>query len=229
MSVIQEFQNVAFKDTSFANLMHKREYNVLLIATKYYAFMFEDDGRINEQIFKEYTSLSLRYTTCFLQATTAEEAFDELEKKTFEIFMPNKVDRDIFGTPKEIKVLYPSIPIVVLTPFSKEVSKSIAKQDPSAIDYVFRWLEIITDMDEARKFVYYVIIQYRKMKIEEIFRCFLRAELPQHLIENLTTFFEVVKSPIAIRSSSLLKSKWTVRKASASSSNPRYQLRITNH
>lgn len=61
MSGIPDFQNLVFKDTSFANLMNKRIYNVLLIATKYDAFMLEDDGRVDEQIFNEYTSLSLRY------------------------------------------------------------------------------------------------------------------------------------------------------------------------
>lgn len=142
MSGIQEFRNVAFKDTSFANLMQKRVYNVLLIATKYDAFMLEDDGRVDEQIFNEYTSLSLRYPPRFTQVTTEEEALNELENLSFEliIFMPNMVDRDIFGAAKEIKRHYPSIPIVVLTPFSKEVSKSIANEDLSAIDYVFSWL-----------------------------------------------------------------------------------------
>ena len=58
MSGIPDFKNLVFKDTSFANLMNKRIYNVLLIATKYDAFMLEDDGRVDEQIFNEYTSLS---------------------------------------------------------------------------------------------------------------------------------------------------------------------------
>ena len=142
MSDIQEFRNVAFKDTSFAKLMQKRVYNILLIATKYDAFMLEDDGRVDEQIFNEYMSLSLRYPPRFTQVTTKEEAFDELANLGYEliIFMPNMVDRDIFGTAKEIKRHYPSIPIVVLTPFSKEVSKCIANEDLSAIDYVFSWL-----------------------------------------------------------------------------------------
>jgi CheY-like chemotaxis protein len=142
MSGLQAFRHVAFKDTSFANLMQKRIYNVLLIATKYDAFMLEDDGRVDEQIFNEYTSLSLRYPPRFTQATTEEEALNELGNLSFEliIFMPNIVDRDVFGTPKEIKRRYPDIPIVVLTPFSKEVSKSIAKEDLRAIDYVFSWL-----------------------------------------------------------------------------------------
>ena len=50
-----------FKDTQFANLMTRRIFNVLLIANPYDAFMLEDDGRIDEKIFNEYTSLSLRY------------------------------------------------------------------------------------------------------------------------------------------------------------------------
>ena len=49
-----------FKDTQFANLMTRRIFNVLLIANPYDAFMLEDDGRIDEKIFNEYTSLSLR-------------------------------------------------------------------------------------------------------------------------------------------------------------------------
>lgn len=142
MSGIPDFKNLVFKDTSFANLMNKRIYNVLLIATKYDAFMLEDDGRVDEQIFNEYTSLSLRYPPRFTQVTTEAEALAELEKRNFELIicMPNMDNRDIFAAATEIKARYPNIPIVVLTPFSKEVSKRIANEDLSAIDYVFSWL-----------------------------------------------------------------------------------------
>jgi DNA-binding response OmpR family regulator len=122
--------------------MNKRIYNVLLIATKYDAFMLEDDGRVDEQIFNEYTSLSLRYPPRFTQVTTEEEALAELKNRNFELIicMPNMDNRDIFAAATEIKIHYPNIPIVVLTPFSKEVSKRIANEDLSAIDYVFSWL-----------------------------------------------------------------------------------------
>ena len=142
MSGILDFKNLVFKDTSFANLMNKRIYNVLLIATKYDSFMLEDDGRVDEQIFNEYTSLSLRYPPRFTQVTTEEEALNELKNRNFELIicMPNMDNRDIFAAASEIKVHYPNIPIVVLTPFSKEVSKRIANEDLSAIDYVFSWL-----------------------------------------------------------------------------------------
>ena len=133
---------LAFRDTPFANLMNKRIYNVLLIATKYDAFMLEDDGRVDEQIFNEYTSLSLSSPPRFTQVTTEAEALKALADRNFElvICMPNMDNRDIFAAATEIKIHYPNIPIVVLTPFSKEVSKRIANEDLSAIDYVFSWL-----------------------------------------------------------------------------------------
>lgn len=142
MSGIPNLKDLVLRDTPFANLMNKRIYNVLLIATKYDSFMLEDDGRVDEQIFNEYTSLSLRYPPRFTQVTTEEEALNELKNRNFELIicMPNMDNRDIFAAAGEIKVHYPNIPIVVLTPFSKEVSKRIANEDLSAIDYVFSWL-----------------------------------------------------------------------------------------
>lgn len=142
MSGLPNLKELVFRDTPFANLMNKRIYNVLLIATKYDAFMLEDDGRVDEQIFNEYTSLSLSYPPRFTQVTTEDEALAELQSRNFELIicMPNMDNRDIFSVAKEIKVHYPNIPIVVLTPFSKEVSKRLANEDLSAIDYVFSWL-----------------------------------------------------------------------------------------
>ena len=39
--MIPNLKEVVFRDTPFAELMHKRIYNVLLIATKYDAFMMD--------------------------------------------------------------------------------------------------------------------------------------------------------------------------------------------
>lgn len=142
MSSIPDFKSLVFKDTSFANLMNKRIFNILLIATKYDAFMLEDDGRVDEQIFNEYVSLSLRYPPRFTQVTTKKEALLELSKRNFEliIYMPNMDETDMFDSAKSIKSDYPDIPIVVLTPFSKEVTKRVASEDLSSFDYIFSWL-----------------------------------------------------------------------------------------
>ena len=142
MSNIPRLKDIALRDTPFADLMNMRIYNILLIATKYDAFMLEDDGRVDEEIFNEYTNLGLRYPPRFTQVTTREEAMDKLERFNFEliIVMPNMDNSDIFLDAKEIKKRYPQIPIVVLTPFSREVSKRVEGEDLSSIDYIFSWL-----------------------------------------------------------------------------------------
>ena len=143
MSRIPDLKALVLRDTPFAELMNKRIYNVLLLATKYDAFMLEDDGRVDEQIFNEYAALGLRYPPRFTQVTTEEEALEELDDRNFEliIVMPNMDNRDIFAAAGEIKLRHPHIPIVVLTPFSREVSKRVADaKDLSAIDYIFSWL-----------------------------------------------------------------------------------------
>ncbi len=138
----QNFKRLYLKDTSFANLMTKRIFNVLLIASRYDAFILEDDGRVDELIFNEYTSLSLRYPPRFFQVTTEEAALKELNDRTFDLIicMPSGLHDDTFEMVKRIKNINSYVPIVVLTPFSREVSQRIANEDLSGIDYVFSWL-----------------------------------------------------------------------------------------
>jgi len=131
-----------FIDTSFNLLMKRRIYQILLISSTYDSFMLEEDGRIDETIFMEYVSLNLRYPPQFLKVTSEEEAFEVLEDKRIElvISMLNIEKTDTFDLAMRIKKQYPKIPIVVLTPFSREVNLKLAEKDLSAIDYVFSWL-----------------------------------------------------------------------------------------
>lgn len=131
-----------FRDTPFVKLMNKRIYNVLMVASRYDMFILEDDGRVDEQIFNEYTSLNLRYPPRFTQVGNSKEALAELKQNHYELIicMPNMDSNDTFDLAKQIKVRYPDIPVVLLTPFSKAVTQSLAKSDLSGIDYVFSWL-----------------------------------------------------------------------------------------
>lgn len=131
-----------FDDTAFNKLMKKRIYNVLLIASNYDFFVLEGDGRIDEQLFNEYVSLSLRYPPQFIQVATEQEAMQVLEEEKIDlvITMLSMGKSETFDSAKRIKAHYPFIPIVVLTSFSREVSITVANEDHSAIDYVFSWL-----------------------------------------------------------------------------------------
>ncbi|MFW6019718.1 MAG: PEP/pyruvate-binding domain-containing protein, partial [Bacteroidales bacterium] len=131
-----------FSDTSFDLLMRKRISKILLICSTYDAFMLEEDGRIDEQIFNEYVSLNLRYPPQFIQVSSAEEAWKVLDEEKIDlvISMLSIGDMDPFQMSIAIKDKYPDIPIVVLTPFSREVTLKLKNEDLSAIDHVFCWL-----------------------------------------------------------------------------------------
>lgn len=137
-----DIKDFRFKDTSFASLMTKRIYNVLLIATRYDAFILEEDGRIDEQIFNEYTSLNLRYPPRFTLVTTDKDALKELEENHYDLIiqMPNMDNPKMFALANRIKEKYVDIPFVVLSPFSREVTKRFMTEDLSSIDFIFSWL-----------------------------------------------------------------------------------------
>ncbi len=131
-----------FSETPFGHLMQKRIHKVLLICSGYDAFMLDEDGRIDEQIFNEYVSLNLRYPPHFIHVETSEEALYVLgtEQIDLVITMLSIGGMDPFSMAKKVKESYKKIPIVVLTPFSREVSVRMSREDTSAIDYIFCWL-----------------------------------------------------------------------------------------
>ena len=138
----QEFNSFYLKDVSFNNLMTRRIFNVLIVANPYDAFMLEDDGRVDEKVFDEYTELGIRYPPTFTQVSTTEEARRVLDTTNIDlvICMPGTADNDAFTVAREVKAIKPSAPCVVLTPFSHGITRRMENEDMSAFDYVFCWL-----------------------------------------------------------------------------------------
>ena len=130
------------KDTAFQDLMQRRVFNVLLVASPYDAFMMEEDGRVEEQLYNEYVALHLSSPPRITRVSHISEALAMMAQKNFDlvIAMPGMDISETFICAKEIKQVYPTVPIVVLTPFSKEVSRRLADEDFGGIDYVFSWL-----------------------------------------------------------------------------------------
>ncbi len=137
-----ETQKKYFEEVSFSNIMRKRIYNVLIISSVYDAFIIEEDGRIEEQIFYEYMSLNLRFPPRFINTTSEKNAFKVLKEEDIDLVvtMLSVEETDTFQLADNIKSKYPDIPIVVLTPFSREVSLKIEKLNLGSIDYIFSWL-----------------------------------------------------------------------------------------
>ena len=130
------------KDTAFQKLMQKRVYNVLLIASTYDAFIMEEDGRVEEQIYFEYVSLNLSSPPRVVRVGDYARALEMLQHSNFDLIiaMPGVDISETFVHAREIKAKYPDTPFVVLTPFSREVSRRLDREDLSAVDYVFSWL-----------------------------------------------------------------------------------------
>ena len=130
------------KDTAFQKLMQKRVYNVLLIASTYDAFIMEEDGRVEEQIYFEYVSLNLSSPPRVVRVGDYDRALEHLQRSNFDLIiaMPGVDISETFVRAREIKATYLDTPFVVLTPFSREVSRRLDREDLSAVDYVFSWL-----------------------------------------------------------------------------------------
>lgn len=139
---IIESKKYTFEDTAFDRLMQHRIYKVLLICNLYDAFILEEDGRIDERIFNEYFSQNLRYPPVFIQAHTVNEAFKVLKNEPIDLIITMLTVEGVnaFNFAQKIKESYPEKPIVVLTPFSREVSLWVEREEKNSIDYIFCWL-----------------------------------------------------------------------------------------
>ena len=182
------------KDTTFQDLMQSRIFNVLLIASPYDAFMMEEDGRVDEQLYFEYVSLNLSSPPRVSRVAHVSEALEIMSRINFDlvIAMPGVDISETFDGAAAIKDAHPDVPIIVLTPFSREVSRRLANEDFSNIDYVFSWLgnvdlllaiiKLLEDRRNAEKDVLEVGVQMI-MLVEDSIR-FYSSVLP-HLYKFL--------------------------------------------
>jgi hypothetical protein len=122
--------------------MQRRIFNVLLVASPYDAFIMEEDGRVDEQLYNEYVALDLSSPPRIARVANITEALGVMEDRSIDlvIAMPGMDISETFTEAKNIKRRFPEVPIVVLTPFSKAVSRRLAQEDLSAVDFVFSWL-----------------------------------------------------------------------------------------
>ncbi|MDE6315128.1 MAG: phosphoenolpyruvate synthase, partial [Muribaculaceae bacterium] len=110
------------RDTAFSDLMQQRIYNVLLIASPYDAFIMEEDGRVEDQLYLEYVSLNLSLPPRVTRVSDTAEALEMMQTRLFDLIiaMPGPDLADMFSGTRQIRERSPMTPIVVLTPFSKE-------------------------------------------------------------------------------------------------------------
>ena len=128
--------------TDYESLINYRIRKILMICSSYDAFILEEDGQIEAQIYHEYIELNLSNPPKFIWVHTAAEARELLNTVVgidMVMCMYNVTDKEVFKLASEMKVERPTLPFVLLTHFSKEVYRRLALQDTSGIDHMFCW------------------------------------------------------------------------------------------
>src|SRR5690554_3174731 len=100
----------------FSNLMLDHIYNVLLICNDYDRFLLEEDGRVEEELYVEYTQLRLSAPPKITHASSGEEALDLLKTRQFElvITMLDLGPESVEDLASSIKSVEPTMPIIAL-------------------------------------------------------------------------------------------------------------------
>ena len=122
--------------------MSRRIRRVLLVCNNYDNFSLEEDGSLGMRISREYSELNLTNPPVFELVETTAEALKLVaggERFDLVITMYNVGEVDVFDFSGKMKESDPDTPIVLLTPYSKEVWRKMQNRDRSSIDYAFCW------------------------------------------------------------------------------------------
>lgn len=142
MNTIEPVLLKELNETDYESLIRFRIRKILMICSNYDAFILEEDGQIEAQIYREYIDLNLSNPPKFIWVKTASEARELLNTVVgidMVMCMYNVSDKEVFSLASEIKQDRKNLPFVLLTHFSKEVYRRLSLQDTSAIDYMFSW------------------------------------------------------------------------------------------
>lgn len=136
------YNKFKFGEDNFHNLMKNGIREILLVSTFYDAFIFEQDGRLSEQIFGEYRQLNLSTAPRITSVPTGTQALELLEIQSFDLVITMMRIGEIspFKLAKEIKQKQPNLPILLLLNVQSDlVLVHNNEEDMEYIDDVFIW------------------------------------------------------------------------------------------
>ena len=109
------------RTSDYSALMSVRIRRILLVCSNYDRYSLDEDGRIEEQISKEYSELNLSNPPAFVRAETTVDALELLENgERFDlvITMYNVGEMNVFDFSTRVKALCPETPVVLPIPKS---------------------------------------------------------------------------------------------------------------
>lgn len=100
----------------FRDLIAYRVREILLVSSPYDAFTLEEDGRLTERLYAEYSELNLSMAPRITHASTGAQAIALLAERRFDlvITMVRLEDVAVMSLGARLKQLYPDLPVVLL-------------------------------------------------------------------------------------------------------------------
>ncbi|HHI87455.1 MAG: hypothetical protein B1H05_03300 [Candidatus Cloacimonas sp. 4484_140] len=136
------YNKFKFGEDNFHNLMKYHIKEILLVSTFYDAFIFEQDGRLSEQIFGEYRQLNLSTAPRITSVPTGKQALEMLENRSFDLVITMMRIGEIspFELSRRIKQRHPNMPILLLLNVQSDISIVEKNEDEMQyIDKAFLW------------------------------------------------------------------------------------------
>ncbi|MDD2331648.1 MAG: hypothetical protein PHI68_03230, partial [Candidatus Cloacimonetes bacterium] len=136
------YNKFKFGEDIFHQLMQNRVRDILLVSTFYDAFIFEQDGRLSEQIFGEYRQLNLTTAPRITSVPTGADALEKLKDNSFDLVITMMRIGEIgpFELAKTIKKDFPTLPVLLLLNVQSDyIIWENHAEDNVYIDDVFLW------------------------------------------------------------------------------------------
>ncbi|MHC1691675.1 MAG: PEP/pyruvate-binding domain-containing protein [Sphaerochaetaceae bacterium] len=169
----------------FEDLMLKHIYRIILVCSEYDQFLIEEDGRVEEELFREYTQLGLSNPPKFTYARDKQEVIDLLATNSFDlvITMLELGNTSVLDLTVSIKKQYPAIPVIALSPSpAHRVSQDIKKRNVPDVDYLYYW--------QGNANLFLAMVKLLEDKMNAVHDALAIAEVPVIiLVENSVRFY----------------------------------------
>ncbi len=127
---------------SFQKLMRIKVRDILLVASLYDQYLFEEDGRLYELIRQEFQVLNLSHPPEITHVTSGEEAIELLTSgETFDLVITTMhiEDMHVIRFAQKVRQTGVDIPMILLAYDNREKKEIIMNYDTSVFDRIFIW------------------------------------------------------------------------------------------
>ena len=146
-----QLRHYGMRAEQFSALMAFRVSRVLLVASRYDAFLLQEEGQLAELLAREYRNLeiNLRHVPRFHAAESGEEALERVGRAAAELGTPRPFDLVVTTTRlpdmplatfgKRLKEAHPDLPLGVLAPHAWEMPRLAGLRESGAADWIYLW------------------------------------------------------------------------------------------